>query len=514
MRGFILALAEWLDQIHQGDCLQVMRQLPNGCVDLVFTSPPYNIRNSSGGGRRAWPGYHGHSDDMPHDDYVAWQRECIKEMMRLIPEHGAIFYNHAERVQQGVMLSPQDIVQGFPVRQIIIWKRDGGQNHNPGYFVPTHEIIYMITKPRFRLCDNSAGTVWEIPQERDPWIEEIPCFPTALPRRAIRASAARVVLDPFIGSGTTAEAAVLEGRSYIGIEQSQRYCQTAKLRMTRVDAEIGTPSIPLEEWLPVVMGNLPSRGSTQIVFRYIWDAVANNGWEPTAIDQQEIADSLGIARRTVIRAVKQLQDDYGMIRIDRHSRHSAYEIRRPPKAVTTAENDTTRTGTTGPPKAKESVTTAANDTTRTGTTGAPTPKESVTTAANDTTRTGTTGPPTPKESVTTAASELTPGPGPGPLQVKDFNDKNRIYDPGPGPGDLDCPLHAGHKLMWHRDDRIGLCCELSCSWVASRNLGVITQVGEPPKRMQELYCLYNEKWDRQHQLLCGHPDGAMQTSAA
>ena len=345
MRGFILALTQWLDRIHQGDCLELMKQLPDGCVDLVFTSPPYNIRNSTGGGRRQWNGYEGHSDDMPHDDYVAWQRECLAEMLRLIPETGAIFYQHCHRVQNGIMQSPLDILGGFPYRQAIIWEREGGRNHNPGYFLPTHEMIYMIAKPRFQLTDRSAGTVWKIAQERDAWIPEIPCFPVALPRQAIRATSARVVLDPFIGSGTTAEAAVHEGRSYIGIEKSPAYCEIARRRLGDVDPNNGTSVMPLQEVQPFSLDNLPARGSARAVFQYIRNAVAKAGWKPTTLSQGQIAERLDVHRNTVVRAIAALES-CGAIKVVDHGRWTEYELQNPPRTGATSAQNPPRTGAT------------------------------------------------------------------------------------------------------------------------------------------------------------------------
>ena len=104
---------------------------------------------------------------MPHKEYVAWQRDCLKQMMRVIPEDGAIFYNHKWRVQGGLLQDRQDIVGDFPVRQVIIWKRKGGLNFNSGYFLPTYEVIYLIAKPNFELVDkaNTHGDVWEFTQE-------------------------------------------------------------------------------------------------------------------------------------------------------------------------------------------------------------------------------------------------------------------------------------------------------------------------------------------------------------
>ena len=129
------------------------------------------MKNGNGGkwSRAAlMQGYAGHSDAMPHDDYVEWQRECLREMLRVLTPDGAIFYNHKWRVQKGLLQDRADIVEGFPVRQIIIWQRSGGFNHNPGYFLPTYEVIYLIAKPEFRLASKAGGIgdVWRVRQDR------------------------------------------------------------------------------------------------------------------------------------------------------------------------------------------------------------------------------------------------------------------------------------------------------------------------------------------------------------
>ena len=168
---------------------------------------------------------------MPHDEYVAWQRDCLSEMFRLIKNDGAIFYNHKWRVQAGLLQDRQDIVSGFPVRQIIIWKRKGGINFNKGYFLPTYEVIYLICKPEFKLADgaNSYGDIWEFTQEMK---NEHPApFPVALIERIISSTTAQVVLDPFMGSGTTAIAAKKLGRDFVGIEISPEYVELSKRRL-------------------------------------------------------------------------------------------------------------------------------------------------------------------------------------------------------------------------------------------------------------------------------------------
>jgi modification methylase len=184
-------------------------------------------------------GYSDHHDAMPHDEYVVWQRACLTEMLRLVKDDGAIFYNHKWRVQAGLLQDRQDIVCGFPVRQIIIWRRKGGINFNKGYFLPTYEVIYMITKPNFVLAKgaNSYGDIWEFTQEMK---NSHPApFPLALIERIIGSTNAQVVLDPFMGSGTVAVAATKLERHFIGIEISPEYCKLAEKRL--VNATFQSP---------------------------------------------------------------------------------------------------------------------------------------------------------------------------------------------------------------------------------------------------------------------------------
>lgn len=232
----------FLNKFICGDSLEVMRSMPSGSIDLVVTSPPYNLKNSTGNGMKdgrggKWAnaallnGYSNHHDCMPHDKYVNWQRDCLAEMLRLINDEGAIFYNHKWRVQAGLLQDRQDIVQEFPVRQIIIWRRKGGINFNRGYFLPTYEVIYMITKPKFILAKgaNSHSDIWEFQQERD---NSHPApFPVALIERIISSTNAKIVLDPFMGSGTTAVAARNLDRQFIGIDISPDYCKVAQNRI-------------------------------------------------------------------------------------------------------------------------------------------------------------------------------------------------------------------------------------------------------------------------------------------
>lgn len=218
--------------------------MPDKCVDLIVTSPPYNLKNSTGNGMKdgrggKWSnaalinGYANYNDNMPYDEYCEWQRNCLTEMMRLLTEDGAIFYNHKWRVQNGLIQDRREIVSDFPVRQIIIWKRKGGINFNSGYFLPTYEVIYLIAKKDFKLASkaNGYGDVWEFTQEQK---NNHPApFPVALINRIISSTNAKTILDPFMGSGTTAIVAQGLNRNFIGIELSKEYCKMAEERIEK-----------------------------------------------------------------------------------------------------------------------------------------------------------------------------------------------------------------------------------------------------------------------------------------
>jgi len=234
---------DYLNNIICGNALDVLKKIPDESIDLVVTSPPYNIRNTTGGGFKRkggaskWKnaalidGYSDHSDDLPHEEYVENQRAVLSELWRIIPDNGAIFYNHKWRVQNGLMQDRRDIIEGFSLRQIIIWQRAGGINFNDSYFLPTYEVIYMLCKPNFMLAPkgNLHGDVWKITQDND---NDHPApFPLEIPDRIISSTNAKTILDPYMGSGTTAVAAIRNERNFVGIEISPIYIANATNRI-------------------------------------------------------------------------------------------------------------------------------------------------------------------------------------------------------------------------------------------------------------------------------------------
>lgn len=242
--------------IYNTDVLAGLGSLENESIDVIFTSPPYNLKNSTGGGMKngnggKWQGnaleigaYDNYDDNMPHDEYVEWMRGVITECFRVLKPTGALFFHHKMRVQAGLMQDHTAILDGFNVRQMIIWQRSGGINFNKGYFLPTYEVIYLMPKTArgeqsFKLQPkaNAHGDVWKIPQAKDnphpaPW-------PLELPRRVLNSSyctaSPPIALDPFAGSGGLAVAAAEAGWHSISIEQSEQYCDMIKARLAELN---------------------------------------------------------------------------------------------------------------------------------------------------------------------------------------------------------------------------------------------------------------------------------------
>jgi site-specific DNA-methyltransferase (adenine-specific) len=258
---------DYLNRITIGQCEVVLRRLPDRSVPLFLFSPPYNLGTTSGGGFPAarmghyseraplgrarggagkWgggalaQGYADSTDDaLPMYRYRGWLMDVLRQCWRVLSDDGAIFFNHKPRILNGRLLAPMDYLppalRPF-VRQEIIWARAGGMNFSPAFYVPTHERIVVIARPGWRLKSkgaSGAGDVWYIPQQSDTW-HPAP-FPRALAERVLETTGARLVCDPFMGSGTTAKAARKLGVAWIGIERSPIYAARAEREIAAVE---------------------------------------------------------------------------------------------------------------------------------------------------------------------------------------------------------------------------------------------------------------------------------------
>lgn len=217
--------------IYHGDCLDVLPSITG--VDLVFTSPPYNKGGGTAKGKewaRLADGYGIHDDNMPEADYVAWQRNVATSCMATLNDDGALFYQHKPIAKGPEFIDPRRLIPPeLNVRQIITWDRGSGFQRDGFHLCPEYEWIIVVAKDSWRVADRSIGDVWRVPSIAD---EHHPAsFPLKLPTLAIRASNASLILDPFMGSGTTLRAAKDPGRKAIGIEVEERYCEIAAKRL-------------------------------------------------------------------------------------------------------------------------------------------------------------------------------------------------------------------------------------------------------------------------------------------
>ena len=233
---------------HQGDTLQVLRGLPDDLVHTGVTSPPYNKQEKNKGWLVNKVVYDTHVDAAPEAQYQAAQVEVLDEIYRVTRPGGSFFYNHKVRWTRGEMLHPMDWLRKtrWTIRQEIIWDRAIAGNIRGWRFWQVEERVYWLIKPKdgnrigkeLRSCDAKLTSIWRgVPDGKNP--HPAP-FPLWLPTRAILSTAPErdgVVLDPYVGSGTTAVAAHLLGHQFIGIDVSREYLDSAKARIKNAEHE-------------------------------------------------------------------------------------------------------------------------------------------------------------------------------------------------------------------------------------------------------------------------------------
>jgi site-specific DNA-methyltransferase (adenine-specific) len=276
----MLYAADWLDKILCGDCRDILPTLPDASVDLIVTSPPYaDQRQHTYGGVRP-------------DDYVDWFLPIAAELKRVLKPEGSFILNIKERVVDGerhtyvLELIIALRKQGWLWTEEYIWhKRNSYPGKWPNRFRDAWERCLHFTKQKNFAMYQDAVRVpmggWsqsrlrnlsDTDKRRDNsrvqsgfgkkienWVgrelaypdnvlhlatecanrSHSAAFPIELPSWFIKLFTlpGDVVLDPFIGSGTTAEAAIQLGRHYVGIELGAGYIQVAEERIKAVAAQ-------------------------------------------------------------------------------------------------------------------------------------------------------------------------------------------------------------------------------------------------------------------------------------
>ena len=241
--GAVASGAPTLDVVHHCDALTLLRALPSASVDIVVTSPPYNIlwkSHTSHGMLRnnKWllnfmDGYDNYSDNLPEAKYQQWIKQVVIECMRV--SKGLVWVNHKTRYRDGVGIHPLQFLP-FPLWSEVVWNRMGTIQMNHNRFAPSHEYVFGFGRPHFwDKRYNTAMSVWDIWPSQN---KDFPCsFPEDLITPLIKSSCpdGGIVLDPFMGSGTTALVAHATGRHYIGCDISPKYVQQARKRLADTD---------------------------------------------------------------------------------------------------------------------------------------------------------------------------------------------------------------------------------------------------------------------------------------
>jgi modification methylase len=238
----------YINQILQGDTLEILKKLPDGFVDVGITSPPYNKGEKQKGWLVKNVLYDRALDRKPEDTYQEEQIQVLNEIYRITKEGGSFFYNHKTRWNKGLMLHPIQWLSKtkWIIRQEIIWDRMIAANIRGWRFWQVDERIYWLYKP---IKDDTIGaellskhalltSIWRFPPERE---NPHPApFPIELPTRVIYSILDEkdgLVLDPYAGSGTTLLAAKLLGKNFIGIDISEDYINLAKNRLQNPEKE-------------------------------------------------------------------------------------------------------------------------------------------------------------------------------------------------------------------------------------------------------------------------------------
>jgi site-specific DNA-methyltransferase (adenine-specific) len=238
----------YLDHIFCKSCEQ-MSELPEGSVHLMVTSPPYNVGKE-------------YDADLTLDEYLAFLQRAWREVLRVLVDGGRMCINVANLGRKPYIPLHAFILQGalelgFFMRGEIIWNKAASVSPSTAWGSwqsaanPTlrdvHEYILVFSKGSFSRKKSPASpdtigrdefleatrSVWTFPTETARKVGHPAPFPVELPRRLIQlyTFAGDLVLDPFMGSGQTAIAAMRSGRRFVGYETDPGYVKLAQERI-------------------------------------------------------------------------------------------------------------------------------------------------------------------------------------------------------------------------------------------------------------------------------------------
>lgn len=211
-----------INRIWQTDCVTGMRDmLPDSSVDLIVTDPPYLISYAS---NRRKDKTHDFCSVIQNDDNPALIRDYLRECYRVLkPDHAAYVFCSSKTLDAFKGFA---VEAGFVVRNTIIWVKN---SHTAGDLVAQYgqqyEPVLLLNKGRAPINGKRLTDVWEFPRVSGKAQLHQNQKPVDLIARCIEKHSAEgdVVLDGFMGSGTTAVAATRMGRRFVGFEIEPRY---------------------------------------------------------------------------------------------------------------------------------------------------------------------------------------------------------------------------------------------------------------------------------------------------
>jgi len=197
-------------------------------VDMVFTSPPYNVEKTQG--MNSDSEVTDYDDSWTPEEFREFLSNVFDELARVVKPTGHIFVNFQNEYRGGdvdakVWLSD---LMPLPMRSYIVWYKGGASSmshlNQHGQFYPTWEPIFHFSEEKTALYGTSHSDVWEhtpvAGHELEDTEDHPAPFPVDLAANAVEAATEKGdrILDPFMGSGTTAVAAIQNDREYVGFE--------------------------------------------------------------------------------------------------------------------------------------------------------------------------------------------------------------------------------------------------------------------------------------------------------
>jgi len=227
-----------LDQIYCVDVLEGLKNLPNESIDLIITSPPYNLGNSHHTGIKRHKSY---EDNIKEEEYQKWQTRILNECFRVLKKAGSMIYNHKNRIKNGKQISPYEwlLKTKFIIKQEIVWI-NRSQNFDKIRFYPWTERLYWLVKNSKTKLKNTINhsDVFNWKEWKPVGIsgEHTRSFPEKMVEDLLNCFPnAKIILDPFMGSGTVAYVAKKFKRHYLGFEIDKKFIKLSNKRISSLN---------------------------------------------------------------------------------------------------------------------------------------------------------------------------------------------------------------------------------------------------------------------------------------